>query len=177
MNGPAPAFSPPTFPKTFNIERWPQMLNQAAAKAGVKLDDVKLFVCTQLNRRIIEAAYNDSERITELFNKNLLYRINAELGGRFDLAGFDHHAPFVESEPRIEMRLVSRQACSVHIAALDRDFHFRQGEFIHTENSHKYSLGGFSSISAAAGLGLQHVWTDDKEWFAVAMLKPEGASA
>lgn len=43
------------FPKTFNVERWPELLKAAATKAQVSLDDVKLFVFTQLNRRTIEA--------------------------------------------------------------------------------------------------------------------------
>lgn len=42
------------FPKTFNVERWPQLLQGAAAKANVSLHDVKLFIFTQLNRRTIE---------------------------------------------------------------------------------------------------------------------------
>jgi len=38
------------------------------------------------------AAYNDVEGITARFNKNLLARINRELGGDFDLDAFDHLA-------------------------------------------------------------------------------------
>ena len=42
------------FPKTFNIERWPELMRGAAKKGGVSIDDVSLFICTQLNRRVIE---------------------------------------------------------------------------------------------------------------------------
>ena len=38
---------------------------------------------------IIEPAYNDSEGVTEAYNKNILARINRELGGSFDLDSFD----------------------------------------------------------------------------------------
>jgi 3-oxoacyl-[acyl-carrier-protein] synthase-3 len=43
------------FPSTFNTERWPQLVGETLAKAGVRLEEVSLFVFTQLNLRTIEA--------------------------------------------------------------------------------------------------------------------------
>ncbi|MFB1484521.1 3-oxoacyl-ACP synthase III family protein [Corallococcus sp. RDP092CA] len=43
------------FPSTFNTERWPMLLDALLQRAGQTLDDVKLFVFTQLNLRTIEA--------------------------------------------------------------------------------------------------------------------------
>lgn len=43
------------FPATFNTERWPELVRATLAKAGTTLDDVSLFVFTQLNLRTIEA--------------------------------------------------------------------------------------------------------------------------
>lgn len=43
------------FPATFNTERWPELVRATLAKAGHTLDDVSLFVFTQLNLRTIEA--------------------------------------------------------------------------------------------------------------------------
>jgi 3-oxoacyl-[acyl-carrier-protein] synthase-3 len=43
------------FPATFNTERWPELVRATLAKAGAALDDVSLFVFTQLNLRTIEA--------------------------------------------------------------------------------------------------------------------------
>ena len=40
------------------------------------------------DRSILEPAYNDSQGITEAFNKNVLLRINSELGGEFNLDSF-----------------------------------------------------------------------------------------
>ncbi len=54
-------FGPPTvefvrrFPKTFNMEYWPQLIQGALDKAGLALDDIDLFLFTQLNLRTIEA--------------------------------------------------------------------------------------------------------------------------
>ena len=43
------------FPSTFNTERWPALINQVTAKAGLTTREVALFVFTQLNLRTIEA--------------------------------------------------------------------------------------------------------------------------
>lgn len=43
------------FPATFNTERWPRMLHELVKRAGITIDDVGLFVFTQLNLRTIEA--------------------------------------------------------------------------------------------------------------------------
>lgn len=43
------------FPATFNSERWPGLVRAVLAKAGLAVDDVTLFLFTQLNRRTIEA--------------------------------------------------------------------------------------------------------------------------
>lgn len=43
------------FPPTFNVERWPMLLKAAADKAQEKLENVDLFIFTQLNLRVIES--------------------------------------------------------------------------------------------------------------------------
>ena len=42
--------------------------------------------------RVIEAAYNDRRGVTAAFNRNLLVRINRELGADFDIEQFAHRA-------------------------------------------------------------------------------------
>lgn len=42
------------FPKTFNTEYWPRLIQDALDKAGLTVDDVSLFLFTQLNLRTIE---------------------------------------------------------------------------------------------------------------------------
>ena len=123
---------------------------------------------------ILEAAYNDAAGVTAAFNKNLLTRINRELGGNFAISEFDHSAPFVQEHSRIEMRLISRRSQRVRISNLQREFTFEQGEYIHTEDSHKYTFESFTEICDAAGLDIQKQWLDKREWFAVALLKPRG---
>lgn len=120
----------------------------------------------------LEAAYNDSAGVTEAFNKNLLLRINRELGGQFDLESFVHHAPFIAGKNRIEMRLISRFNQDIKVAALDRRFHFDEGEYIHTEDSHKYTPESFAAICSEAGLSIHRVWSDEHCWFTVNLLGP-----
>jgi 3-oxoacyl-[acyl-carrier-protein] synthase-3 len=49
------------FPKTFNAERWPVLVRTTLAKAGMSVDEVGLFVFTQLNARTIEAVMDHLE--------------------------------------------------------------------------------------------------------------------
>jgi uncharacterized SAM-dependent methyltransferase len=71
------------------------------------------------------------------------------------------------------MRLVSRRTQRVRVGALGRVFRFARGEFIHTENSHKYALASFEQLSRAAGLRVAELWTDRREWFALALLRKD----
>lgn len=121
---------------------------------------------------ILETAYNDAAGVTAAFNRNILARMNSELGARFDLASFDHQAPFVAAKSRIEMHLVSRVRQVVPVCALDEAFEFGAGESIHTESSHKYTDAAFTGIAMAAGLNAVRTWKDMRGWFAVSLLEP-----
>ena len=67
------------------------------------------------------------------------------------------------------MWLISRCAQTVSVA--DRSFRFRQGEGIHTENSHKYTREGFAELCGEAGLSVRERWTDEHVWFAAFLLQ------
>ncbi len=113
----------------------------------------------------LEAAYDDAKGVTAEFNKNLLRRINRELDGNFDLDAFEHEAVYDESNGRIEMRLVSLRDQKVTIG--DRTFSFATGERVHTEFSHKYTVGGFTELARQAGFDRRHVWIDAEDLFSV----------
>jgi dimethylhistidine N-methyltransferase len=114
------------------------------------------------------AAYDDSAGVTGAFNKNVLAHINAELGGSFDLEGFAHRAIWNANGHRIEMHLMSNVDQSASIGA--RYFAFRAGETIHTENCHKYTVGGFSTLAAQAGWSVEESWQSDSPEFAILLL-------
>lgn len=114
-------------------------------------------------------AYDDTDGVTEAFNKNVLVRINAELAGDIDPSLFRHIARYDTHRGRIEMHLESVTDQTLHIAghaiALDA------GETIHTENSYKYTPAGFEKLAARAGFELENTWTDPDNLFAVFLLK------
>lgn len=113
----------------------------------------------------LHAAYNDAEGVTAAFNLNLLRRINMELGGDFDPDGFAHHAFYDPVQRRIEMHLISRRTQSVHIG--EETFLFNEGDSIHTENSHKYTVDGFRALAMRAGFRPGPAWTDEERLFSV----------
>jgi L-histidine Nalpha-methyltransferase len=120
---------------------------------------------TGKDESVLHAAYNDAQGVTDRFNKNVLGRINRELGGQFNLESFAHVAFWNESMSRIEMHLESRVEQRVYVQDLRRGFYFSRGERIHTENSYKFTADSIASLLQQSGLKLENTWTDPKGWF------------
>ncbi len=114
---------------------------------------------------VLHQAYNDQQGLTARFNKNVLKRINRELGGNFDLGKFQHRAFYNPTEGRIEMHLESMEDQCIPINGYKVEF--SQGETIHTENSYKYHISEFQNLAASAGWSAQAVWTDPKKFFSL----------
>jgi dimethylhistidine N-methyltransferase len=117
---------------------------------------------------ILEAAYNDSQGVTAAFNLNVLARLNRELDGDFPLGAFAHDARFNARHSRVEMHLQARADLNVRLAGAT--IGFTAGETIHTENSYKFTQAGISAMAARAGWSVRRLWTDTRNWFAVAAL-------
>ncbi len=117
---------------------------------------------------VMEAAYDDARGVTAAFNKNILVRLNEELGASFDLDAFEHLARYNSEEGRVEMHLVSTQAQTAELAG--RRITFEAGETIHTENSYKYAVPQFAELAARAGFEQRAVWTDEADYFSVQYL-------
>ena len=118
---------------------------------------------------VLDAAYDDAAGVTARFNRNLLVRINRELGADFDLDAFAHRAFFDRAKSRIEMHLVSRRDQVVRIAG--HEIAFRAGETIHTENSYKYTPASFEALAARAGWSRAELFGDAEGLFAVFVLR------
>ena len=119
--------------------------------------------------RQLVAAYDDRLGVTAAFNRNLLARMNRELGADFDLGAFDHQAVWNAAESRIEMHLRSRREQEVAVAG--RRFGFAAGETLHTENSYKFTVEGFARLASEAGWRLEQAWTEAQPAFAVVLLR------
>jgi L-histidine Nalpha-methyltransferase len=111
------------------------------------------------------AAYDDPLGVTAAFNKNILLRINRELGANFDLLAFDHRALWNAAASRIEMHLLSLFDQTVHIAALKLDVPFVAGETIWTESSHKYTEAGFRDLVQKSGFQPVDQWLAEEQSF------------
>ena len=118
---------------------------------------------------VLIAAYDDSQGVTAHFNLNLLGRINRELDGDIDLAGFGHRALWNARESRMEMHLVSR--CDQSFTVAGQRFSMRAGETIHSENSYKFTLDGFAGLAARAGWRVGAQWVSPDPAFAVFLLQ------
>ena len=114
-------------------------------------------------------AYDDGAGVTAAFNLNLLERVNRELGGDFDLSAFAHEVRYNRERGRIEMHLRSRADQQVTVEG--QVFAFARGETIHTENSHKFTIGEFHLLARAAGYEPLRCWSDAEALFSVHLLK------
>ncbi len=116
-------------------------------------------------------AYDDPLGVTAAFNRNLLVRINRELGGDFDLDGFGHRAVWNARHSRVEMHLVSRWEQRVRIPAAELDFVIGAGESIWTESSYKYHPRGLVRMLERVGFQLIEQWVDREQRFALTLVQ------
>ncbi|MBK5187365.1 MAG: L-histidine N(alpha)-methyltransferase [Gemmatimonadaceae bacterium] len=117
----------------------------------------------------LNAAYDDAAGVTAEFNLNILERLNRDVGGHFDLGGFEHRAFFNSRASRVEMHLVSKAAQMVRVAGDVIDF--EEGESIWTESSYKYDRARLEELIETAGFRLRKLWTNSKRQFWVAYLE------
>lgn len=113
------------------------------------------------DRTALEQAYDDPLGLTAAFNKNLLLRLNRELGADFDLAKFRHKAVWNVVESRVEMHLVSIFDQTIRIKSGDFSVPFRAGEGIWTESSHKYTPESLDGLLKPNGFEILERWTTD----------------
>ena len=118
---------------------------------------------------VLHAAYNDAQGVTAEFNKNMLARINRELGGEFDLQNFQHVAFWNPRMSRIEMHLESLVAQKIWVRDLGMAFDFSAGERIHTENSYKFTPSSIADMLRQSGFKLEKTWNDPCGWFSTVM--------
>ena len=151
-------------------------LTAAAAKTLlVHLRDVlgqngQLLIGIDLDKSadILIPAYADPEGVTAAFNRNLITRINRELGLQLDPMAFAHEARYYSDPARIEMHLVAQTPQTFALAS--GTYHLAAGDSLHTETSHKYTIEGFAGLAEASGWTLNQHWLDDAGYFAVLRL-------
>ncbi|MGD0830943.1 MAG: L-histidine N(alpha)-methyltransferase [Terracidiphilus sp.] len=129
-----------------------------------------LLLGTDLEKPLTQLipAYDDSLGVTAVFNRNLLARINRELGGDFDLSQFQHVAHYNARERRIEMHLRSIETQTVTIDGTS--FTLRCDETIWTESCHKYGRNEPAEMGRRTGFECVEQWVDSEWPFAESLL-------
>jgi L-histidine Nalpha-methyltransferase len=125
---------------------------------------------------ILVPAYDDAQGITAQFNKNILRRLNRELGANFNLNAFRHLACWNPFYCRMEMHLQSLGRQLVNLGILQMQIRMAPGERIHTENSYKYTIPGVRAMVETAGFALQQTWFDEQKWFALNLARVESSA-
>ena len=119
------------------------------------------------------AAYNDAQGVTAAFNRNILARLNRDLGADFRPRQFDHSALWNPVHSRIEIYLRSRAPQQVTIPANSAggrlSLHFAEGETIHTENSYKFTPAAIAALLADSAFTPTRTFTDANNLFAVTL--------
>jgi len=114
---------------------------------------------------VLHAAYNDAAGVTAAFNRNLLERAQRELDAELDAEAFAHYAFYNPLLQRIEMHLVNMRPQVLTIGGYR--FPLQEGDSLHTENSHKFSVEGFRALATAAGFRPGQVWCDPDNLFSL----------
>jgi L-histidine N-alpha-methyltransferase len=123
------------------------------------------------DKDVLEKAYNDTQGITAAFNLNILNVINKHIQSNFNANDFKHHAFYNENKNRIEMHLKAQKAMRIESRELSQEISFEKGETIHTENSHKFTKEQIKKIAIEAGLPIQKIYSDEKEWFSLVLFQ------
>ena len=149
---------------------------QAAAVLSLLRDALRpgdgLLIGTDLKKdpSVIELAYDDPAGVTAAFNRNLLARMNRELGANFDVKSFDYRVHYDETRGAVDAYLESRNAVKVRVRQLKLDLKFAAGERIHTESAYKFAQSDVAKLAAASGFKVASSWSDRRRRFSVSLL-------
>jgi L-histidine N-alpha-methyltransferase len=118
---------------------------------------------------VLELAYDDPTGVTAAFNKNLLARINRELGGDFDLRAFSFYARYDERDGVVRSYLRADRAQTVHVPGAGIVAAFEAGETIHTESSYKFTRADMVALLAPCGFAEERTYTDAAGRYALSL--------
>lgn len=135
-------------------------------------DGVLLGLDLAHDRPALLRAYDDSRGVTAAFNLNALRHVNRAAEADFPVASFRHSADFDEARSRIEMRLVAERSMTVSVRRCGLRLRLSAGDSLRTEISEKHTRQSLIARAAMAGFWLQRFLTDERERYALALLRP-----
>ena len=115
------------------------------------------------NPKLLYSAYNHP--LFEKFNLHLLDRINQVLGADFDKDYFVQQGQYNPNTRAVESYLYSTRDQTVHIGALNKDYHFNAWETLQTEQSFKYTLEEIENLAAENGFEVVEHLFDSRKYF------------
>jgi dimethylhistidine N-methyltransferase len=122
------------------------------------------------DRSILELAYDDPTGVTAAFNKNLLARMNRELGADFDLHAFRFRANWDDPGGAVRSYLVAERTQRVRIPLAEVSVDFSRGDAIHTESSYKFSRDEIVALASRCGYTERVTYTDAGGRYALSLL-------
>jgi L-histidine Nalpha-methyltransferase len=134
-------------------------------------DSILLGIDLVKDANLIEAAYNDAAGITALFTLNLFARMNRELGSGIDLSALEHLAHYHQEREQVETFVRFTRDQTIRIAPLNKSFLVNAGDSILVETSRKFRVAEFVSYAARFGFSADAIYTDEKNWFALFLLR------
>ena len=114
---------------------------------------------------ILVAAYDDQAGVTAKFNLNLLERMRRQLGADVEPASFNHVARYNSRRQRIELYLRSKRTQTMRVGK--ETYALAEGELIHTENCHKYTIQKARDLATQSGFLIRRTWQDPDDYFSV----------
>ena len=117
----------------------------------------------------LEAAYNDAAGISAAFARNLLHRLNADLGANFDPQCFQYQARWQDEQKRVQMALISN--CDQVVSIADNRWTFKCDEPLITEYSLKYSPEKAVALAQQAGWRWVRRWHDPDDDLSLHLLE------
>lgn len=118
---------------------------------------------------VLELAYDDPTGVTAAFNKNLLARINRELGGDFDLRAFSFFARYDEADGVVRSHLRADRAQTARIPGAGLEVAFEAGETIHTESSYKFTREEMVALLTPFGFAERRTFSDTAARYALSL--------
>ncbi len=122
----------------------------------------------------LRRAYNDSRGVTARFNRNILRRINDDLGGDFALEQFTYYSTYNPCSGAMESFLISRKKQTAYVEACGQRFFFGQWEAIHTESSYKFQERDLARLAQASGFEIVANFYDSRRFFTDSLWQAAG---
>ena len=114
--------------------------------------------------KLLYRSYNDPQGIFEKFNLHVLDRINRQLGADFNIANYVQEAIYNWRTRSVESYIYSVKDQRVRVKALDREFFFKQGEGMRTEQSYKFTIEEIDGLAEESGFAVMERLFDARKY-------------